>query len=35
MTDFALSVGVSSTHPKNMPGDHATLPVWNAENWFY
>ena len=35
MTDFAPSVGVSSTHPKTMPESHAALPVWNAENWFY
>jgi acyl dehydratase len=32
MTMFAPTVGVSSTHPKNMPADHAALPVWNAEN---
>jgi acyl dehydratase len=31
----ASTVGVSSTHPKTMPADHALLPVWNAENWFY
>jgi acyl dehydratase len=35
MTVFAPTVGVSSTHPKDMPADHADLPVWNAENWFY
>jgi acyl dehydratase len=35
MTDFQPTVGVSSTHPKGMPEDHAALPVWNAENWFY
>ncbi len=29
------TVGVSSTFPKTMPEDHAALPVWNAENWFY
>jgi acyl dehydratase len=32
---FAPTVGVSTTHPKDMPADHAELPVWNAENWFY
>jgi acyl dehydratase len=32
---FGPTVGVSSTHPKSMPADHAGLPVWNAENWFY
>jgi acyl dehydratase len=32
---FAPTVGVSSTHPRDMPADHASLPVWNAENWFY
>jgi acyl dehydratase len=35
MSDFAPTVGVSSTHPSDMPSDHADLPVWNAENWFY
>jgi len=29
------TVGVSSTHPKSMPADHAGIPVWNSENWFY
>jgi len=33
--DFAPTVGVSSTHPTDMPADHSALPVWNAENWFY
>jgi acyl dehydratase len=32
---FAPTVGVSSTHPSAMPAEHARLPVWNAENWFY
>ena len=31
----APTVGVASTHPSDMPSDHAELPVWNAENWFY
>jgi acyl dehydratase len=35
MNAFALTVGVSSTHPRDMPPDHADIPVWNAENWFY
>ncbi len=35
MTDFPPTVGVESTHPRTMPRDHAALPVWNAENWFY
>ena len=35
MTDFPPTVGVESTHPATMPEDHASLPVWNAENWFY
>ena len=35
MNAFAPTVGVSSTHPGDMPPDHADLPVWNAENWFY
>ena len=29
------TVGVSSTFPKDMPAEHAEIPVWNAENWFY
>ena len=29
------TIGTSSTHPKSMPADHAALPVWNSENWFY
>ena len=29
------TVGVSSTHPPDMPHEHAELPVWNSENWFY
>lgn len=32
---FKPTVGVSSTNPATMPADHAALPVWNAENWFY
>jgi acyl dehydratase len=32
---FAPTVGVSTTHPTDMPPEHAELPVWNAENWFY
>ena len=37
MTDphFQPTVGVSSTHPKDMPEGHAAIPVWNAENWLY
>jgi len=35
MTHSPATVGVSSTHPTDMPADHAALPVWNAENWFY
>jgi acyl dehydratase len=35
MTESATTVGVSSTFPKSMPEEHARLPVWNAENWFY
>jgi acyl dehydratase len=29
------TVGVHSTNPTTMPSEHARLPVWNAENWFY
>lgn len=32
---LASTVGVSSTMPTNMPEEHAKLPVWNSENWFY
>lgn len=32
---FAPTVGVESTHPRDMPKEHADLPVWNAENWLY
>jgi len=35
MASHPATVGVSSTHPKDMPADHAEIPVWNAENWFY
>jgi len=35
MTSLAPTVGTASTHPSDMPKDHADLPVWNAENWFY
>jgi acyl dehydratase len=34
-TAMTATVGISSTHPKTMPADHADLPVWNSENWFY
>jgi len=29
------TIGLSSTHPKDMPEEHSELPVWNSENWFY
>ena len=32
---FPPTVGVSSTNPKDMPAEHAAIPVWNAENWLY
>ena len=35
MTTSQPTVGVSSTFPADMPADHAAIPVWNAENWFY
>jgi len=35
MSEFASTVGVHSTFPTDMPAEHAELPVWNAENWFY
>ena len=35
MSELAPTVGVSSTYPTDMPANHAAIPVWNAENWFY
>jgi acyl dehydratase len=35
VTVFAPTVGVSSTHPTDMPSAHAEIPVWNSEDWFY
>ena len=36
MTESAPTRGsASSTGAKTMPADHAEIPVWNAENWFY
>ena len=35
MAGSAPTVGIHTTNPKTMPVDHARLPVWNAENWFY
>ncbi|PKF80394.1 amine oxidase [Vibrio sp. vnigr-6D03] len=29
------TVGVSSRPVKGMPTDHADIPVWNAEDWYY
>lgn len=34
-SSFEPTVGIASTQPRNMPQEHAELPVWNAENWFY
>ena len=34
-SDTAQTVGISSTHPQDMPADHSEIPVWNAENWLY
>ena len=34
-SSFEPTVGIASTRPRNMPHEHAELPVWNAENWFY
>jgi acyl dehydratase len=31
----SYTVGVSATPLADMPPEHAELPVWNAENWFY
>ncbi len=33
--EFAPTVGIHTTNPATMPHEHARLPVWNAENWFY
>jgi acyl dehydratase len=35
MTEFRPTIGLASTFPTTMPEDHAVLPVWNSENWFY
>ncbi len=35
MSDSTPTVGVHTTNPTTMPIEHARLPVWNAENWFY
>ena len=32
---YEHTVGKESTFPKDMPKDHAEIPVWNSENWFY
>ncbi len=34
-TPYASTIGTASTHPADMPADHADIPVWNSENWFY
>lgn len=34
-SSFEPTVGIASTRPRSMPQEHAELPVWNAENWFY
>ena len=33
--EFETTVGISSMRPQDMPDEHAELPVWNSENWFY
>lgn len=35
MTELAPAAGASSRGTKTMPEDHARIPVWNAENWYY
>ena len=32
---YKHTIGIETTNPKNMPTDHAEIPVWNSENWFY
>ena len=32
---YENTIGIESTHPKDMPQDHGEIPVWNSENWFY
>jgi acyl dehydratase len=32
---YTATVGIQSTYPTDMPSNHAEIPVWNAENWFY
>lgn len=35
MTSSASPAGATSGHSGAMPKDHAEIPVWNAEDWFY
>jgi acyl dehydratase len=32
---YEHTVGKESTFPQDMPKNHAEIPVWNSENWFY
>ena len=32
---YEHTIGKESTFPQDMPKDHAEIPVWNSENWFY
>ena len=32
---YENTIGIESTHPKDMPKEHGEIPVWNSENWFY
>ena len=32
---YKPTIGLESTHPKDIPSEHSEIPVWNSENWFY
>ena len=32
---YEHTIGKESTFPKDMPKNHAEIPVWNSENWYY
>ena len=32
---YKPTIGLESTHHKDIPSEHSEIPVWNSENWFY
>ncbi|KFB08164.1 MaoC family dehydratase [Nitratireductor basaltis] len=32
---YKSTIGIASTHAQDMPQEHADIPVWNSENWYY